>query len=498
MCSFTQLSDEVHGSVLACLHGYEAALFVRALPCLRRITSEPHFWRACIRREFKVPLSSVRDDPLQAYRTWRRRSLCLTLRWARCPCQHQFGGRGDAPAIFCCRGYVFIFGGGNRGPKNDLHVGRLVVPLVLRPVQIVGKWPFVGYNCALSVLDEETPGNEAGCSNADSRRLVRVAVTGGGLPNGRWSDQYGIFALHFLPAGGVHAEWVTTGRMPTPRSGHRSVFVPPRCAGPLAPSGCLLLIGGNYDEVEVTCVWQLDLDTLSWHTHVVQDPHHAQVCRFGHTATLARQRFTEGVLVVGGPAGRAGDASAWLEGLQGPCADWTWTAATRGVERCVAGGEHGHAACRVGGTHGSVLLFGSNAVGAFVDGRYRRVEVLGQPRPEARTASGVCALSDGTILFCGGRSGSRVFDDIWVAHTGAKTAFFSQVQRELSFLCKMQRRVNSLRQTEVNSSEDEYPETILESRRAANLAEDLLADFESDQERGTGAGHEESSDESDA
>jgi len=82
------------------------------------------------------------------------------------------------------------------------------------------------------------------------------------------------------------------------------------------------------------------------------------------------------------------------------------------------------------------------------------------------------------LLFGGCSLNSRLLDDVWVAHAGGKTEFFALVQRELSFLGKMQRRVNSLRQV-VDSSEEEYPEASAPAASTASdaLVRDLEADF---------------------
>ncbi|CAK0880528.1 unnamed protein product [Prorocentrum cordatum] len=106
------------------------------------------------------------------------------------------------------------------------------------------------------------------------------------------------------------------------------------------------------------------------------------------------------------------------------------------------------------------------------------------PRPlEARRGCGACALPDGTVLLYGGRAlaDGRVFDDMWAVHTGAKTDFFLQVQREISFLGKMRRRVDRLRQQDTSSSSDSVGAGPAGAAGGGaggpGLAEDLLADL---------------------
>jgi len=284
--------------------------------------------------------------------------------------------------------------------------------------------------------------------------------------------------------------------MPAPRASHTSTYVPPSIAGSSYPRGYLLLVGGMQLGHATSDVELLDLETLAWQniSPVVLDASPSK--RACHSATLLHRHGRHAaIMIVGGAAcGRGGSSqdlrdAFWLDGLKN--ADLFWTVACSAHIPCagIRCTDRGHVACRISGTNSMLLLCGGRTGTAFVDGCPRAVNVVGQTVPEIRLYSGACGLQDGTVLMYGGQgSDDCVFDDVWVAHTGYKTEFFLQVQRELSFLGKMQRRVMGGQQIG-DSSEEDYPEVRFTSQQEGQaLVDDFVADLE-DSDADDKAGH---------
>eukprot|EP00929_Paragymnodinium_shiwhaense_P049069 TRINITY_DN24766_c0_g1_i5.p1 TRINITY_DN24766_c0_g1~~TRINITY_DN24766_c0_g1_i5.p1 ORF type:complete len:209 (-),score=9.53 TRINITY_DN24766_c0_g1_i5:105-731(-) len=144
---------------------------------------------------------------------------------------------------------------------------------------------------------------------------------------------------------------------------------------------------------------------------------------------------------------------------------------------------HSHVAVELRGTS-SVLFIGH--IGrdtALVENTFMgRVEVLGSVTPQSRRNASACCLSDGTVLLFGGATvDGRPLDDIWVGHTGRKTEFFLQVQREQSFLTKMHRRVSSARRELTDAlGEERGSDPAVDTRRFSPrvLLDDLVSDLQ--------------------
>ena len=136
---FRYLSDEINVAVLLFLHGFEAARVATVSSFLRLLLLDECFWAKCTFREFPATLTCFsKSQSLQAYRTFRIRELCRTLRWTRVPCQHDLGMRGNSPQVFCIHGHLFIFGGNDHATEHVLHGGFLRMPLVLHRIVLDG------------------------------------------------------------------------------------------------------------------------------------------------------------------------------------------------------------------------------------------------------------------------------------------------------------------------------------------------------------------------
>eukprot|EP00928_Gymnodinium_smaydae_P044427 TRINITY_DN29636_c0_g1_i1.p1 TRINITY_DN29636_c0_g1~~TRINITY_DN29636_c0_g1_i1.p1 ORF type:complete len:496 (+),score=20.28 TRINITY_DN29636_c0_g1_i1:42-1529(+) len=477
------LEGEISSSVLRFLHGFDA---MRSLSCscssLLRQLRAGSFWAACVRQEFRVSGCPPKHAAHQLYRTLRIRELCRTMRWARVPCRHDLGARGMQPAVFCIGRYLFVLGeGGLTSGEYDLHCGLLSMPLVLRKVSVAGKAPPATCKSAVTLLVDDAHQESEVASAEEGGRVI---VTGG-LHNGRASDCFGILSISITSFGSVSAEWCIVGQLLSPRIDHSATFVPGRIAGSSYPHGYVLLIGGRGMHTS-GCMELLDLGkyechNLSW---AVSDP---CIARCDHSATLMHDPLLGSSILLAGGNMNSTNKAALLFGLCG--AQFEWKDLTSSFTASFESHKFGIVACRLAGTNSVLFPFGGQQHAAFVNGRLRSVEVLGASCPESRFYNGCCALPDGTVLIFGGiaRDSERPFADIWVAHTGRKTSFFLEVQREQSFLTKMQRRVSDGRQI-ADSSEEEYPEVVQgSSGNVSALVDDLIADLDGTAEVSNGA-----------
>merc|ERR1719313_1773817 len=130
-------------------------------------------------------LSVPNQCALTAYRKFTAHSSCLALKWYRVPCTHHLGGREGSPAVFCCHGFVFVYGGWSRaGPVTDLHVGRIAHPLSLQRIPIYQSEETHAFNPSyemkVTVLAVDVE-RDLGYITAEDGAIppVRVAVTGG-------------------------------------------------------------------------------------------------------------------------------------------------------------------------------------------------------------------------------------------------------------------------------------------------------------------------------
>mmetsp|Transcript_139998 Transcript_139998/g.447757 ORF Transcript_139998/g.447757 Transcript_139998/m.447757 type:complete len:546 (-) Transcript_139998:11-1648(-) len=505
------LSDEVHKAVFQCLHGHEAAAVAAAGRFVARALGDEDLWKRCAWQEFGPQEGTAKraGDALHLYRGLHRRGQCLSLRWARVPCQHNLGMRTRSPSVFCSHGFLFVFGGQEPRRETDLHGGPLTMPLVLRRIDIAGAALPSVYDGQVTVLqDDGEPRERSARRRNGASASVRVMVSGGlaaggSVPHSE-SDRFGIFEIHISPTGAPRAKWVLAGIMPFPRSGHCATFVPARDRKLTSSKGCVVLTGGSPSH-RARCVDMLDLESLYWSSSTPASASGASPPRWRqHSAMYLRSRGRDGTILCCGRSETVGDpdcrwsdrwTACWLEGC-GSGAELRSVPAALDVRLSIGGA---HVACRLAATD-SVLLVGASppdapgggaggAVGgvvaaAAVRGRLQDVELVGQTVPEDRTFGGCCGLPDGTALFYGGCNDmGRTFDDIWVAHTGPKTDFFLLVQQELSFLTKMQRRVRSLRQNmdDDSSDADVYDDAVPPGSIApggASLLAELVADLE--------------------
>jgi len=437
------MSEEVHGAVLLCLQGWEAACIAAVGPFFgSRLLHDECLWHRFVHQEFQKT-SSAADaaTAIDEYRVLRSREQCRTVSWRRVPCQHRLGAREGSPGLFCYGGYIFVFGGWGHGPEHDLHAGPIAVPLRLSEVQIEnpGDMPEIYEMKVTPLVDgaEERP--------AAGRGRLRVVVTGGYLHGGYHGESkyYGVLEVAMEGDAPPTARWVKTGQM-TPRSNHSATFVPPRLAGAQFPAGYLLVFGGNVNGCCVDSLELLDLETYAW-TPVIAEGEGPRP-RNSHTATLVEGALLNpslkqqpGILILGGgngddsnggpPRGGTDFSSAyWLHGLEN-------ASSLRFSQASAGANGRGHTACLMAGT-GTVLAFGggrppTRAMAAYLEGQPQPLQesaAAGQA-PSARAFGGGCGLPDGTVLVYGGwhpRGGT--FGDFWAAHAGATpTKFFAEL-----------------------------------------------------------------------
>lgn len=447
------LNQHVHTSILLCLHGHEAAAVAAVAPFLMQRLKEEVVWKTFLQQE--APCKGVQllqdSSPMTAYYKFMAQSLCRTLKWHRVTCSHSLGAREGSPAVFCWKGYLFVYGGwGRSGPSNDLHVGALRHPFKLKRIHIAGNPPPPSYEMKVTVLSEESDEEEG----SSARTSVRVAVTGGYLSGGyhRESGVIGIFELSSpaedppaAPPAGDAADYRASGvALPTarwcyngpmrPRSNHTATYVPPGVSGTRYTHGYLLVFGGNVGGVVVNTVDVLDLEDMTWEggkltTGEIPSP------RNSHSALLLPTRNGHELLVMGGGTGDVRSGGPPRGGQDLSSAYWldprsfAWR---REKEADAASLGRGHIAVNLFGT---AVVVGGGRVPHFQTTAFRsgtsslgwEVEstVGDNGLPPPRILGGGCALPDGTLLIYGGwHPYGDTFDDIWAAHVdGVVTPF---------------------------------------------------------------------------
>jgi len=432
---FSSLSEEEQAAVLAFLRGSEALVAAAASQFLHHLLDDSSLWSIFTQQEF-TGISKQQGTTVETYRALRTREICRRATWHTVPCQHTMGAREGSPHVFCRRDHLFVYGGWGRGPVQDLHAGRLTVPLTLEevPIQSDRPPPSVSYEAGFCVLEDDLLEEPQ-----EINTPFRVAVFGGYLFGGYHGEScnYGILEIRVQAGSAPKAKWVHVDRFDALAS-HTATFVPPRLAGTSYPEGYVLVFGGNRRGVVTNSVAVLDLDTLVWQSRT---PSGTAPCgRNSHRSTLVeRSPHGPAILVAGGGTGddsnggppRGGHDlrdSFWLCGLEDARLHWELK------DDAVPGAGRGHVACRISSTD-TVFLFGGGLFphqhcSALSDGRSAWVDTAHcGTLPEGRGFGGGCCLPDGTVLIYGGwhRRGGT-YRDFWAANVGeSKTSFFSKL-----------------------------------------------------------------------
>eukprot|EP00928_Gymnodinium_smaydae_P061968 TRINITY_DN45917_c0_g1_i1.p1 TRINITY_DN45917_c0_g1~~TRINITY_DN45917_c0_g1_i1.p1 ORF type:complete len:526 (-),score=89.51 TRINITY_DN45917_c0_g1_i1:151-1728(-) len=460
------LGHELEQDVLLWLSGHESGHASAACKRFRGVFADPAVWRRFLRQEFPRGSCGLRStDSLSMYRMLWGIEACRALRLYRLPCRHGLGAREGSPGVFCCRGYVFVYGGWAEGPESDLHVAPLAScgvateapALNFRRLAIAGQGPPRTYEMKVTVLEDSAHERSDPALRAPN---VLVAVTGGYLLGGyhRESNCYGILELTFpdrtssagllegditetakgeealgdekvsplLPA----AKWVHVANM-APRSNHSATYIPARAAGPQYPMGYLLLFGGNMGGSTSRTVDVLDLASWTWELNK-RVTGHRPPARNSHSALLLRTSSgASRVLVAGGGTGDATNGYPPRGGCDLSDAFWFdpkafhWSPAPSSMAR-----GRGHVAVRVANAAvylggGKELPFGASALVADGDRPLRRLQLLasGNVSLRSRAFGGGCALPDGTIILFGGwHACLGAFDDFVAGRLGGWTA----------------------------------------------------------------------------
>jgi len=467
---FSDLSEDVHESVLLCLWGNEAAAaMTAAAPLFQRLLAEEKLWKQFACQEFPTLPSQHSGMSRDSYRILHERQRCKALKWKRLPCHHRMGSREGSPGMFARHGHLFVFGGWGHGPVRDLHVGKLTLPICLYEVPILGNPPPATYEMKVTVLDDDAaiPGRQVEAGECDEEaaattcqqqeeqeeHVIRVVVSGGYKYGGYHGESggYGVIKIRMPPGQTPCAEWERVGQMPRELSNHSATFVPPRTAGPNFPAGYLLLFGGNDSGDVSNSIDLLDLATFKWVDAYIDVQSPLPSPRNSHSATLLQVPFLgDAVLVVGGGTGCSRNGSPprgghdltdswWLSGLTngGP---FRWTRAPQGHGNPIAAGR-GHVACRLDGT-GTVLTIGGglpprNMCVAFdlakggltFGGECHVVECATAACPRPRAFGAGCALPGGSVLVYGGwHPSGGTFSDFWLGHADrAETELFKEL-----------------------------------------------------------------------
>lgn len=491
--NFISINCEIHKMIFVHLQGLEAAGLSAVSLHFENIMSDDSLWSEYLRRELpaqsKWLLSSCGARPMArqaacaAYRALAAHSACRGLRWHRVPCVHALGAREGSPGMFCCNGYVFVYGGwGSRGPVNDLHAGPLKHPLVLRRLEMTGARPPPSYEMKVTLLQS---------ADAGDSDVALFAVTGGYLRGGyqQESNYYAIIEIRFPgeeaaeatassrssaeakavkdASGKRHvvpddhglnttslptARCVRCGEVPTPRSNHSATFVPSGAAGSEHPEGYLLLFGGIVRGLAVNCFDIFDLGSKTWDLSK-RSSGTPPPPRNSHSATLLSTAQGNRIVVIGGGTGDSSKGAPPRGGRDLTDVYWLdpinlhWERGSNVAETPVAffprshgmwdhalPGGRGHIAYPYAG--GGVLAVAGGRTSTFTasfvtaDSRgVRDVEILpgGADLPASRGFGGGCALPDGTLLLYGGWHAQRGnFSDFWAGHVdGWPTPFCS-------------------------------------------------------------------------
>eukprot|EP00931_Biecheleriopsis_adriatica_P105764 TRINITY_DN8029_c0_g1_i1.p1 TRINITY_DN8029_c0_g1~~TRINITY_DN8029_c0_g1_i1.p1 ORF type:complete len:758 (-),score=100.65 TRINITY_DN8029_c0_g1_i1:138-2372(-) len=455
----SEINPEVQASVLLWLHGYEAALVATASRTFADVLSDKDdvLWAAFFAQEATQTSVKISKSlsPHTAYVAFVDQMRCRGLQWHSIPCSHQLGAREGSPGMFSWRGFVFVYGGwGNRGPSNDLHVGRLDHPLQLRRLRIEGNPLPPSYEMKVTPLIQDDV-------EAEAMDTLKVAVTGGYRMGGyhRESNAYGLLQISLsssaepdtitavttedmlasqtpalLPQ--LKATWLRLGTM-TPRACHSATFVPPSVAGSEYPKGYLLLFGGTVQGRCVNTTDVLDMNSMEWETEKATFGELPQP-RNLHSATLLPTAEGTRLLIMGGGTGAASNGGPPRGGRDLSSAFWldprsfAWERAPEAESELLG---RGHMVFKLSGT--AVVLSGGRwpafEVMAFGGGRQWPVEVTPgtsdgtSDLPDPRILGASCLLPDGTLLLYGGwHPGAYTYADFWAAHLDVSISSFCE------------------------------------------------------------------------